>query len=393
MAVRLPVGQAILPVLQLTHSAMAVCGSLRTTLCSRVCARRTVSAIAPLQRPKRVNLAMCATRSYCSFNVPQFVLVLAAALISAGQTHAQIDSCFTRTLPVNVANENGITVQGLTAENFEGSLHHKPTKIISVTPDLPRRALIFLDASGSMTSDSRQWQLSVSVASNLVVSMPAGTAVGLFVFSSKIDRNILFTQDRNVLQIELKNLRSGAKAMVKDPHRTALWDTIATGISEFGGSLDGDSIYLISDGDDNASRLKANELKNMLVAKAIRVFAFSPNLRGGPTPEAQAGWWNLITLAEATAGTVLTAVRNGVGDPLPIADEAGVPTVQGELLLMQFRQFFTFYRVEIEISEHNSNVSGLNLKLKGLNPHKLVVTYPHQLASCAAVMPSLKVAP
>jgi hypothetical protein len=294
---------------------------------------------------------------------------------------------------VNVTNEKGVAVSGLTADNYQGSLHHKPIKIISVTQDdLPRRILVFLDASGSMTGDFREWQFAVSVANNLVASMPTGTTVGLFVFSSEIDRNIPLTQDRNVLQIELKNLRPGAKALGKGPHQTALWDTLAAGISELSGSQDGDVIYLISDGGDNASRTQVNELKKALVAKSIRVFVFLPTFAGGPSLE-QPQWLNLVTLAEATGGTIVSAIRDGMGYPIPIVDAAGLPTSEGELLLMQFRQIFKFQRLKIELPERRTNFSDLNLKMKRSNAHNLVVTFPHELASCAAVMPNPHSAP
>ncbi len=324
----------------------------------------------------------------------RLALVFIAVLFPAGRACAQINPCLARTVPVNVTNERGTAISGLTADNFKGSVHHKPIKIISVTPDdAPHRVLIVLDASGSMTGEIRKWQLYVSVANNLVASMPTGTSVGLSVFSSKIERHIPFTLDRHELEIELKSLQTGPKAFGKGPHQTALWDSLATEVSEFSSPLNGDSIYLISDGGDNASRTQSSELKKILVAKAIRVFAFSPDLVAGPTPEEQARGLNLIALVEATGGTIVPAARNAVGEPIPIMDERGRPTAQQELLLTQFRQIFRFQRLEIEMPRETSNVSDLKLEIRGLSARDLVLTFPHQLASCAAVVPKAQAAP
>src|SRR6202050_5851279 len=87
-------------------------------------------------------------------------IVFVAMLFVTGSLLAQTDPCLRRIVPINVMDDRGQLVTGLTENNFMGSIHHQPVRIVSLRPDgTARRVVIVLDASGSMTDGKRIWHL------------------------------------------------------------------------------------------------------------------------------------------------------------------------------------------------------------------------------------------
>src|ERR1700728_4423285 len=110
----------------------------------------------------------------------RMVVAFITVLFVTGSQLAQTDPCARRSVPVNVVDDRGQPVAGLTENNFTGSVRHQPVKIVSVRPDgKARRVLIVLDASGSMIDEKPIWHLYLAVGHNLIAPIPEGTLVGL----------------------------------------------------------------------------------------------------------------------------------------------------------------------------------------------------------------------
>jgi hypothetical protein len=312
-------------------------------------------------------------------------IAFVAMLFLTGSVLAQTDPCIRRRVPVNVVNGRGRPVTGLTENNFTGSIHHQPVKIVSVTPDgTARRVVIVLDASGSMISDRYAWHLYVAAGRNLIAQMPEDTLAGLVLFSSKVEENIPLTATRTVLQNEFARLEAGTKALPKGQRQTAFWDALATAASDFGPSQDGDTIYAISDSGDNASKTDTNILRERLLAKGTRVFFFSVIFSDGPvTSEERAGPASLMDLIQATGGDAVEVSTSMLGVPRIILEGSGKLTPEGELLMSQFRQIFSFQRIEVELPKAPNKTQDWNLKIAGMKTKDLTLVYPHRLAGCA----------
>lgn len=305
-------------------------------------------------------------------------------LFLVGSQLAQTDPCLRRSVPVNVVDDRGQLVAGLTENNFAGSIHHQPVKIISVMPDgTARRLLIILDASGSMIEDKRIWHLYLAVGRNLITPVPESTLVGLIVFSSKIEENILLTTRKKSLQDELTRLDPGARTFPKGPRHTALWDALETAASEFSQPQQGDAIYAITDGGDNASKTSEKPLEEDLLNRGIRLFTFSVDPSAGPTPEETNGPASLMELTQATGGYAVRLPNYSPGGPPSLLSGAGKLTPEGELLMLQFRQIFSFERIEVQLPKAPNKTQDWNLKITGMKAKDLTLVYPHKLAGCA----------
>jgi len=313
----------------------------------------------------------------------RIVVALVFVLLGARQVLGQADSCLRRNVPVNVLNDQGQIVTGLTENNFIGSIRHQPVKVLSVTQDdSPRQVVIVLDGSGSMISEPTAWRLYLTVARNLIAAMPSGTLAGLVVFSSKVEKNIPLTSNRGILQDELTSLESGLRTLPKGPRRTALRDALVIAASGFDPTQQGDAIYAITDGEDNASKLGQNLLREKLLNKVIRLFTLSVDFGAGPTREERLGLMSLPDLSNATGGYAVDLPRNAIGGPPTLANGSGEATPEGEVLMLQFKQIFSFQRMEIELPKALDKSQEWNLKVTGTEAKELTVVYPHELAAC-----------
>jgi hypothetical protein len=315
------------------------------------------------------------------------VVALVSMLLGARGVLAQADSCLRRSVPVNILNDQGQIVTGLTENNLIGSIHHQPVKILSVTQDdSPRRVVIVLDASGSMTGERSTWHLYLAVAHNLIAAMPSGTLAGLVVFGSKVDKNISLTSNKKQLEDELTILEPGTNALPKGLRQTALRDALAIAASGFDPLQGADAIYAITDGGDNASKLGEKSVREDLLNKRIRLFTLSVDIGGGgPTgpPGAAIGSMNLADLSNATGGYAVDLPRNAIGGPPTLANGSGEATPEGEALMLQFKQIFSFQRVQIQLPNALDKAQGWHLKVTGTKAKDLTVVYPHMLAGCS----------
>jgi len=307
-------------------------------------------------------------------------LAFVATAMAAIPLRGQSDSCLHRTVPVSVLTAKGEAITGLTPGNFKASFHRKAVKIVSVTQDeAPRRLMIVLDSSRSMMSQRHEWQGYVNVARYLTERLPTGSAIGLVVFTEKIERRILLTNDRARVQDELAKLQSGAEVF---KGKTSLWDAVSAAASEFGTSEEGDTIYAITDGGDNSSKTNSNQLRTALLQKMIRLFSFSQRINPVGVTSLENGPMELRELIESTGGYTVNFNPNAVGNPPELTDKSGKSTWEGVLLRMQFGQILAFNRVEIELPERFEKIQDWNLTTVGLTARNPLVVYPRKLAGC-----------
>jgi von Willebrand factor type A domain len=209
---------------------------------------------------------------------------------------AQTDRCARRTVPVSVSGSDRVLAE-LTAETFQATIRHLPIKILSVTPNQgPVRVFLLLDASGSMATNARTWQAYIDVAEKVLDELPASIPVGLMVFSDRVEATGLLGTNRAVIRQEFERLRSRHRVVP-----TALWDTLRAAALQFDPPQPGDTIYAITDGDDDASRTSQNTIEEILVGRGVRLFMFSIESKDGMTRKQ----WEKSTnrLIKATGGT------------------------------------------------------------------------------------------
>jgi hypothetical protein len=178
----------------------------------------------------------------------------------------------TRPLPVNVLDRQGSVIRDLRKENFRVLIDGKPVELQDASyEDASRRILILLDISGSMGASEGakgKWRIACGAIAALLSQIPADSPTALLAFDKRVEHTIDFAQGRPAIT----SLLDGGTISTPYPGATALFDAILEGLKFLRPSQVGDSIYVISDGDDTASRISSKEAKVAALESGVRLF-------------------------------------------------------------------------------------------------------------------------
>ncbi len=283
---------------------------------------------------------------------------------------AQADTCLRRTVMANVLTKAGQPVAAVPASSFRGTFRGKPVRVVSATRDLePRRIVVLLDASGSMMDEGLKgprgkWQYARRAVGNILNGLPAKDDIALLVFADKVDIVVGFAEGRQAIAEKISALKAGSKAFPKGLRRTALLDTILVGLTLLQPPHDGDVIYVISDGGDNASRAQPGKVEQALLTAGVRLFAMGLDYGPGnrATVEEIEGPDLMRKLAEDTGGAFLP-----LEDYAFTEEEAVALNLNVKLLYSQMSQP---YRLELEFAEPVDKRRKWKLELVGDNGKK-----------------------
>ena len=244
-------------------------------------------------------------------HILRLVFVSGCAIQVLGQT----DPCLDRTVPVNVYTERGEAFTPLTAFSFQPRMGGKPVSVTSVTLDTgPRRILILIDVSGSMTEEDRlKWGLEFT--RDLISLTPLRDSLALVTFSTRTEDVVAFGQSPDALLAEVYKLQGTDWRRVKSARKTALVDALADALAMMKSPRVGDAICLVSDGGENASQSNWSRVKALFESSGIRVYVFLPTPTmsyRASSPEESVGLPGLYDLTSATGGDLL-AFEVGMG--------------------------------------------------------------------------------
>lgn len=203
-------------------------------------------------------------------------IFLAAVLIVPSPlsgTEDEKGQCLRRTVPVNVIDENGNQVWGLSAEEFRAEFRGKEGTILSVERDAsPRRVVILLDVSDSMTEEN-QWELARDAVGDIVSFAPKDIDLAFLSFGEEVREQVGFGQGRQAIADKLVAIDDKLQG-TQLGQKTAFFDAMLAGISLLGSPTTGDVVYAISDGADNRSEAKRKQVKEIVGKSDVRVYGF-----------------------------------------------------------------------------------------------------------------------
>jgi hypothetical protein len=173
--------------------------------------------------------------------------------------------CTERTLIVAARDSSGKDLAyPLQASDFRGKIDNKPMQILAITKATnPVRVVLVLDASGSMLI---KWQRAVEFAAEIVRESPSSTEFALALFADKEFRTVEFGKTGPEMVNEIKSFRD-----VKPSGRKGLRDAIWKTASMFQPSREGDTIVVVSDGEDNQGKVSPRQLREAMWSRGIRV--------------------------------------------------------------------------------------------------------------------------
>lgn len=295
---------------------------------------------------------------------------------------SQEATCLRRTLPLTVADSQGVPIEGLGATDFEARFRAGPVKILSIVPDdRPHRIVILVDASATMAT---KWREVLAPASDLAETSLPNTRMALIVFKHKIEEQINFSDGQSAVAERLRQMRSTVMSRQTTGGRTAIFDSLLAGLRLLETPTSADSLYLVSDGADNASHAHLDDIAQTLSNNGVRVFVsliLGHLGQRSATPEEQGGPFDMNELAKKTGGLLNTPFGQGI----PTKPQ------QAERLSQTMHKFYQAmaqnYRLELELPTALEKPTTWELKLSdqgamhGRN-ETLTLTYPTQLAPC-----------
>jgi hypothetical protein len=185
-------------------------------------------------------------------------------------------------LPVNILGLPPERVSALAPGNFRVYLDGHPTRIDTMQyGNFPHTTYVLLDASGSMTG-SGYWQLANEFAFAIMKNSPEGE-VKVAAFDSKISQFI----DRS--EVMARGMPPFQKLLELDSksHKTALFDAIAHALRVMPHVAPEDTIVVLTDGGDNASRTKDSDVLEVMRKVRARLLLISVRDYGIPDVTAE----------------------------------------------------------------------------------------------------------
>jgi Ca-activated chloride channel family protein len=196
-----------------------------------------------------------------------------------------------------VVDKDGKFVRDLKQEQFKILDNHQPPQRIldfRAQTDLPLYVGLLIDASNSIRD---RFQFEKDAASEFLYEIirPRSDAAFVLAFDEQWDLTQDFTGDLDKLRNGLKGIQAGGG--------TALWDAIYYAcreklMKEPARNAVRRAIILVSDGDDNASRVYREEAIDMAQRAEVIIYTISTTLMNSHTK----GDDDLRRLAEATGG-------------------------------------------------------------------------------------------
>ena len=311
-----------------------------------------------------------------------FVLILAAPAIA--------QDC-SRTVAIRVVDrDTGAPVEPLTAETITARMGETTLPISAPTRIRANRIFVLIDESGSMAgavpfSDQNQTLLAVKqTLGSLMGQLPPGVSVKYGLFSEKWVFTHTFISEPGELR---KAMAQVTARFGKAPYgHTAIYDTLHEALKRFGAPQTGDSILLLTDGDDNSSKLGAKKLEqefHAAKARLLTMMVYEPHVILDVIPEKEEfGRESVQDLVEKTGGSTL-AIN-------PKSPEWAHPKNNLHIAEM-VRRFWNEWVlstdvIQVQVPGTLTKEARWTLSLNGEADARLkhaVVIYPTQLAPCA----------
>ncbi|HWX53093.1 MAG TPA: VWA domain-containing protein [Verrucomicrobiae bacterium] len=251
-----------------------------------------------------------------------------------------------------VTDKHGKFIKDLQLNQFKVLDNNRPPQVLKVESqtDLPLRVGLLIDASNSIR-DRFLFEQQAAVEFLQQTLRPQTDKAFVIAFDEIPEVTQPFTNDQDKLTKGIKIIRPGGG--------TALWDAVYTACKDQlikqqqKEAIDvRNVIVLVSDGDDNQSRVLRQEAIEMAQRANVIVYSISTNLSNIQ----DTGDKNLKFLAEATGGRAFF--------PFKLQDLADdFNAIQGELR----SQYSMYYKPESLVANgqfHSIQISALDKKLK-----------------------------
>jgi hypothetical protein len=295
------------------------------------------------------------------------VWLLACPLVCSG-------NCSKQAIFFNVVGNDFIVRRNVRADDFNVKVDGRPTQVVSLSLDYsPRRIVLMVDTSDSMHASERRsgWGIALRTATFAFDSVPSSSSIALLTFGDGVHSQTDGFRDRSEVANKVLSL---TKQEPEGP--TAVLDSINQALSLFQRPQIGDSIFLVTDGVDNRSKISLNILREELISRGVRVFLFLVPVEGYLTLDEERARSLVESLTGYTGGYLIRIPWNEIG-----TDRQKTATAVTQIA----SQVQSLYRMELELPSVANLKGSVKMTLRPQKQGDEFLTYPRKLAPCAAM--------
>jgi Mg-chelatase subunit ChlD len=313
---------------------------------------------------------------------------------------AQEVPCTRRTVLVTAVDRGGNPLGNLAPDRLRGSFRQQPVQIVAADLDTrPHRIVLLLDASGSMRATYDKWETTRMIAQDLARAAPPSGSVSLVIFGTKVVETVTAQEGVQAIVKRLVRLGQGKRsaALLKGMDKTAFFDAILEAIAQLNPPQLGDVICAITDGEDNASQHRPEEVRKRLLAAGIRFFAF---LIGDTLPRSQTRTTvendavpHVERFTKSTGGNVIEIWPLEPLAEYPAAGAQSLPYFANaadrqaflQAIQRMYQQMAVFYRVEVQLPLPVDKERNWQLEVvdeRGKRSRDTYLIYPRRLLPC-----------
>jgi VWA domain-containing protein len=185
-------------------------------------------------------------------------------------------TCEKKQLPVFVTDKDGHVMTTLTSADFIVESRGAPMSVVAWNNDARQhRVVILLDVSGSMRGvGPRLWPVVMALARHASHAGGENNQLALVLFSDHLLETVGFSQGRVAVQHRLEEVTGDtAFPLSGKANDSRIYDVLKEGSRLLRNATSADSFLVITDGIDEGSESKPDEILNLLSNSMIRVFA------------------------------------------------------------------------------------------------------------------------
>jgi hypothetical protein len=277
--------------------------------------------------------------------------------------------------PVSVLSQKQPSAQPDPGQ-LEATIDGKPAHVSGWDPIAAHRFIIVVDASGSMKAGGTRrqpapvWQLNLELARHFAGSLTTGSATGLVIFNRVIQRRVTPRSPTEILAV--LNEAQADRALPNG--RTALFDAIEVALEMLEPTQPGDTIYVLSDAEDNESRIGPSQFLKTIRSSGVRLFGV---LAGAEEPV-------LGTRQSERRDSLLQAVHDSGGDIFKGKFDGA--TLPGELKNTLYAEMGNTYSLRLESSQPVSK-GRLRIRLRDPAAAEYTVLHPYRARPTCGARP------
>jgi len=300
--------------------------------------------------------------------------------------HVLAQDCSQAIPAILVNGETREAVPAMTADRLHAKAGKMAIPNTGLEPISSFRVLILIDASGSMdpsgppfVHERKALEILNKALDELLDQLPPHVRLEYGVFNNSADFGPEFTADAQQLRKSLVD--STERMKVHRIKSTALYDAVKEGLERFDSPQPGDSILMLTDGADNTSRAKPQQIQEEAARKGVRLFTVLLVGRGTISSPTEGLPQTMFDFAERTGGSVHV---------IDVSKSSWTDTKERDKAKQEFRRFFsnevlTGYLVHLKIPADSAKERKWVLAVDRLPGQKTrtMLSYPSRLNSCS----------